>query len=107
MENKILNYLRVKNMEWKRGDEIRVLFKLRCSNLEEKDKYWLGIEEGGCLFYESEDNLEHYVKECEETRSSFEELWKDKDEIVRNLWGEDLSELKGKTLIKLWIKKRK
>jgi len=80
----------VENMEWKRGDEIRVLFKLRYGNLEEKTKYWLGIEEGGCLFCsESEDMskicLEHYVKECEETRGSFEELGKDKDEIVRNL----------------------
>ncbi len=77
-------------MEWKRGDEIKVLFKLRYDNLEEKTKYWLGIEEGGCLFCgESEDMskicLEHYVKECEETRGSFEELGKDKDEIVRNL----------------------
>ena len=37
------------NVEWKRGDEIRALFKLRC-NLEEKNKYWLGIEKGKCLF---------------------------------------------------------
>ncbi|KYM84652.1 hypothetical protein ALC53_05149 [Atta colombica] len=27
---------------------------------------------------ESENNLEHYVKECEETRDNFEELGKDK-----------------------------
>jgi len=32
---------------------------------------------------------------------SFEELGKDKDKIVKNL-GEDLNELKGKMLIKLW-----
>jgi len=58
MENRVPNYLRVENMEWKRGDEIRALFKLRCDNLEEKNKYWLGIEEGECLFCgESEDNL--------------------------------------------------
>ncbi len=50
MENRVPNYLRVENMEWKRGDEIRALFKLRCDNLEEKNKYWLGIEEGECLF---------------------------------------------------------
>ena len=71
MENRVPNYLRVENMEGKRGNEIRALFKLRC-DLEEKNKYWLGIEKGGCLFCgESEDNLEYYVKECEETRNSF------------------------------------
>jgi len=32
---------------------------------------------------------------------SFEELEKDKDKILRKLWGEDFNELKGKTLIKL------
>lgn len=48
-----------------------------------------------------------YVKEYEGTRGSFEELGKDKDEIVRNLWREDLSEFK-KTLIKYGrIEKRK
>jgi len=60
----------VENLEWKRRDEIRALFKLRSGNLEEKNKYWPGIEKGGCLFCgASEDfNFEHYVKECEETR---------------------------------------
>jgi len=43
----------------------------------------------------------------EETRSNFEELGKDKDEIVRKLWKEDLNELKGKTLIKLWKNREK
>jgi len=76
----------VENMEWKRGDEIRALFKLRYGNLEEKNKYWLGIEEGGYLFYDaSENNLEHCVKECEETGDSFEELGKELRKIVRNL----------------------
>ena len=32
---------------------------------------------------------------------SFEELEKDKDKILRKLWGEDFNEFKGKTLIKL------
>jgi len=40
-------------------------------------------------------------------KSNFEELGKDKDEIVRNLWGEDLSVLKGKTLMDKTIEKRK
>jgi len=35
MENKVSNYLRMENMEWKREDKIRMLFKLRCGNLEE------------------------------------------------------------------------
>ena len=43
----------------------------------------------------------------EETRSNFEELGKDKDEIVRKLWKEDLNEFKGKTLIKLWKDRKK
>ena len=47
------------------------------------------------------------IKECEKTRGSFEELRKDKNEIVRNLWEEDLSELKGKALIKLWKDREK
>ncbi|KYM75654.1 hypothetical protein ALC53_13717 [Atta colombica] len=81
-ENRVSNYLKVENMEWKRGDEIKALFKLRCGNLEEKNKYWLGIEEGGCLFYASENNLEHCVKECEETGGSFEELGKELKRIV-------------------------
>jgi len=37
----------------------------------------------GMSFLWCEDNLEHYVKECEETRGNFEELGK--NEIVRNL----------------------
>ena len=63
---------------------MRALFKLRCGNLEEKNKYWLGIEEGGCLFYgASENNLEYCVKECEKTGGSFEELGKELKRIVR------------------------
>ena len=39
---------------------MRALFKLRCGNLEEKNKYWLGIEKGECPFCgESENNLEN------------------------------------------------
>jgi len=43
---------------------MRALFKLRCGNLEEKNKYWLGIEKGECLFYGA----------SEETRDSFKEF---------------------------------
>ena len=42
MKNRVSNCLRMKNVKWKRGDEIRALFKLRCDNLEEKNKFWLG-----------------------------------------------------------------
>jgi len=38
-------------MEWKRGNEIRALFKLKCDNLEKKYKYWLGIEEEGSFLW--------------------------------------------------------
>ena len=69
MKNRIPNYLRVENMEQKRRDEIRALFKLRCGNLEEKNKYLLEIEERGCLFCgESEDNLKHYIKQCKKRK---------------------------------------
>jgi len=44
MDNRVPNYLRMENMKWKRRNEIRtLLFKLRCGNLEEKNKYWLEI----------------------------------------------------------------
>ncbi|KYQ52562.1 hypothetical protein ALC60_08278 [Trachymyrmex zeteki] len=70
--------------ELRRGDEIRALIKLRCGNMEEKNKYWLEKEEREYLFCDKgEDNLEHYVKECEEVRDSFQELGIDKDEIIK------------------------
>jgi len=54
----------------------------------------LARNRGGRMFFcASEDNFEHYIKECEEIRmrrDSFEELRKDKDEIVRNLRGEKI-----------------
>ncbi|KYQ60725.1 hypothetical protein ALC60_00216 [Trachymyrmex zeteki] len=103
IENRVPNYLRTENIEWRRGDEIRALIKLRCGNMEEKNKYWLGKEERTCLFCDKdEDNLEHYVKECKEVSGCFEELGIDNDEIIKKVWDEDLGESKGKALKKLW-----
>jgi len=40
--SRVPEYLRKENLgEGKRGKEMRVLFKLRCGNLEEDNKYWV------------------------------------------------------------------
>ncbi|KYM79321.1 hypothetical protein ALC53_10216 [Atta colombica] len=72
-------YLRKDNLgEGKRGKEVRTLFKLRCRNLEEGNKYWVFCGKG-------KDNLQHYVKECSEIKERFTKLEKDKEEILRKL----------------------
>lgn len=46
--NETPNYLLKGNLEKVRtGDEIRAMVKLRCGNLEEANKYWLGEEDVG------------------------------------------------------------
>lgn len=43
------------------GDGVRALVKIRCSNLEEANKYWLGEESKKCIFCEEgQDSIELY-----------------------------------------------
>ena len=48
------------------------------------------------------DNLKHYVEECLEIRERFTKLGKDKEEILRRLYDENLDEVKGEIIRKLW-----
>lgn len=51
------------------GDEIRALIKIRCGNLEDNNKYWLGDECKACKFCNiGRDNIEHFVMECVVTK---------------------------------------
>lgn len=51
--------------------------------------------------------MEHFVKECRFTKSSFLELGVEEEERWRNLWSDKLGECKGKVLIKFWKQKAK
>lgn len=47
------------------GDDVRALVKLRCGNMEEENKYWLG-DKGSCLLCGTgKDCMEHYANECQ------------------------------------------
>ncbi|KYM96949.1 hypothetical protein ALC62_12384, partial [Cyphomyrmex costatus] len=80
------------------------LAKLRCGNLEEANKYWLEEDEGKrCIFCKKgRDNIEHYVRECEEMEERFNYLGEDKGRILERLWSEELDETKGKVIRNLW-----
>ena len=50
----------------KGGEGIRALANLRCGNMEEANKYWLGEKERRCVFCEEEeDTWEHYIVNCQ------------------------------------------
>ncbi|KYM96955.1 hypothetical protein ALC62_12371 [Cyphomyrmex costatus] len=79
-------YLKMENLkDWKKGDEVRALMKLRCGNLEEDNKYW--IEEGKrkCIFCDSgRDNILHYVRECKKIKVNFKDMG-GKEFILENI----------------------
>ena len=67
--------------------EMRALFKLKCGNLEEGNKYWVEEHTRKCIFCgKGKDNLKYYVEECSEIRERFTKLGKDKEEILRKLY---------------------
>jgi len=68
-------YLKDENLEKKgKREEVKALVKLRCSNLENTNKFWLNEEQWKCVFCEKEkDSLEHHVKECDEVKEWFRE----------------------------------
>jgi len=51
--------------------------------------------------------MEHFIEKCEYTKDWFIEIGKDKKEIVKNLWSEQLDGNKGRILKKLWKEKEK
>lgn len=51
------------------GDNVRALLRLRCRNIEDRNKYWLEEEATVCVFCGiGEDCTSHYVKECDATK---------------------------------------
>lgn len=106
LEGRGVWYLRKENlvkMGIGRGDEVRALVKLRCGNLEWENKYWLEEKDRRCLFCEQgKDSIDHYVRECQETKEWFVEMGKDEKERVNRIRSEILDETKGRILKKLW-----
>ena len=92
----------------KRGDEVRALFKLRCKNLEEGNKYWIKKSKRKCIFCgEGKNNLEHYVKDCVETKIKFTDLREEEKKILKRIWDNNLDDVKGEVLRKLWKEREK
>jgi len=102
-------YLKEENLEeLGKGEEIRILVKLRCGNLENANKYWLEEVSGRCVFCRKEkDTLKHYVGECVKTKEWFRELGDREEEILGKLRGEDIDRNKGRILRKLWREREK
>jgi len=76
--------------------------------LELANKYWLDENQWGCVFCdEGRDNVEHYVGEWKVTIEWFTVLGKNKEEIIKRIYSEDLEGNKGKVLRKLWKEKEK
>jgi len=55
------------------------------------------------LCVEGRDNVEHYVGKCRITIEWFMVLEKNKEEIIKKIYSEDLEGSKGKMLRKLFI----
>lgn len=69
---------------------------------EEANKYWLREEDRKCIFCNKElDNLEYYIGECSRTKGWFEDIGKNKKEIVKWLGDENLDKTKAHKL-NLW-----
>jgi len=51
--------------------------------------------------------MKHYVEECPKVCTWFKELGKDKEEIWKKLWSEELESVKCKVLDKLERERRK
>lgn len=69
------------------GNGVRALIKLRCGNLEEKNKYWKKEENKLCVFCrEGQDNMRHYVFECQNTEGGLQKRWgKKRGDIEENM----------------------
>jgi len=102
-------YLRTERVEreWKEGDEIRAMMKLRCGNMEEGNKYWLENNRKICLFCgKGRDDMEHFIRECE-VREWFQSLRNSVEERERRVWSDELDIEKEKVLRRLWKEKER
>lgn len=67
------------------GNYIRAMMKTRCGNMVEENKYWLEENKRKCVFCGLEsDNLEHYVRGCEEVKEWFMELGSSEGKSEKN-----------------------
>ena len=90
------------------GIGIRVLARFRCGNMEEDNKYWLSEVDRECVFCcKGKDNLNHFVEECEITRSWFVTLGRNRRERIDKLLCDDFDDVKKKVLLKFWFEKKK
>jgi len=108
-EGRVPRYLeREKLKRTEMGEGVRALVRLRCGNLEEWNKYWLEENKRLCSFCgKGKDNMEHFIRECEETSEWFREVGENRDEIWKRVWSEDLDERKGEVLVRLWKRKER
>ena len=105
--DRILEYLGKENLgKGKKEEKVKALFKLKCRNLEQGNKYWVQEHKKKCIFCgKGKDNLKHYVEECSEIRKNFIKLGKDKEKILRKLYDEELDEMK-REIIRILRKER-
>lgn len=84
------------------------LIRLRCGNLEEANKYWKKREEWECRFCRrGKDNMEHFMEECRVVKSWFEKLGGNMEERWNRIWNDELDEVKGKILRRIWKENEK
>lgn len=89
-----------------KGDEVRVLLKIRCGNMEEANKYWLRDEYKLCVFCKKgQDCIDHYVKECNRVREWFKPLGENVSKRIHRIWSDELDDVKGKIIKRLWKEK--
>lgn len=89
---------------------IRALVRLyiRCENMEEYNIYWLDEEDRLRILQERyKDKLEHFIEDCEITKTWFNVLGKSKKEKIKRLGNDEIGETKGKVLRKFWKAKNK
>lgn len=101
------NYLRnIGKDKDKIRDNIRILARIRCGNMEATNKYWLREEEVYCVFCGGdEDSIRHYVKECVKINEWFRDLGENCEEIESRIWSDELDDVKGRVIKKLWREK--
>lgn len=84
------------------------MIKVRCGNMEENNKYWREENNKMCKFCNTgKDSLEHYVEECNRTKSWFQKVGRNKEEKLRNIRNDKLDRNKGKCLVRLWKEKER
>lgn len=52
-----------------------------------------------------QDSIEHYVKECNEVNEWFIPLGKNVNKRIQTVWSDELDDVKGKIIKRLWKKK--